>query len=55
VPVKVLNEGSTGEENCEFLASIGAGTFTLWTLNQTIELEGFKKGGKAVTVLVMPL
>jgi hypothetical protein len=53
--VKVLNEASTGEENCEFLAKIGAGAFVLSTLVQTMEVEGFKKGGKAVTVLVMPL
>jgi hypothetical protein len=53
--VKVLNEESTGEENCEFLAKTAAGAFVLGTLVQTMELEGFKKGGKAVTVLVMPL
>ena len=55
VPVKVLNEGSTGEENCELLASIGTGAFKLSTQTQTISLSGFKKGGNAVTVLVMPL
>ena len=55
VPVKVLNEESTGEENCELLAKQGAGAFALSTQVQTVELEGFKKSGSAVTVLVMPL
>jgi hypothetical protein len=55
VPVKVLNEENTGEENCELLSSIGTGAFKLSTQTQVADLKGFEKNKKAVTVLVMPL
>jgi hypothetical protein len=55
VPVKVLNEEDTGEENCELLSSLGTGAFKLSAVTQVTDLKGFEKNKKAVTVLVMPL
>jgi hypothetical protein len=55
VPVKVLNDENTGEENCELLSSLGTGAFKLSAVTQVTDLKGFEKNKKAVTVLVMPL
>jgi hypothetical protein len=52
--VKVENEALTGEENCELLSKTDEGAFELSAEVTTQTLTGFKQGGSAVTVLVMP-
>jgi hypothetical protein len=42
-------------EFCLLLAKFGAGATELAALNQTMDLSGFKQGGRAIEVLVMPL
>jgi hypothetical protein len=53
--IKVLNEENTAEENCELTSSTDEKAFELSSLETTQELSGFKKGGAATEVLVMPL
>jgi hypothetical protein len=53
--IKVLNEENTAEENCELTSSTDEKPFELSSEETTQELEGFKKGGAATEVLVMPL
>jgi hypothetical protein len=53
--IKVLNEENTAEENCELLAAENEKSASLTSFASTLTIEGFKKGGVAVEVLVMPL
>jgi hypothetical protein len=53
--IKVLNEAHTAEENCELKSSTNKGKSELSSQKQTTTLSGFKKGGTATEVEVMPL
>jgi hypothetical protein len=54
--ITVLNEANSAEELCQLLfATEGGATFKLGSFLATATAMGFKKGGAAVEVLVMPL